>query len=155
MSAVVEPRGFEMDRRWLLVGKDGTFLTQRELPRLAMIGVRLRGDSLDVRADGAQPLIVEPLFEGPRVQALVWQSTSEAIEYDVETNEWFCDALGHEVRLLYMPDDAGRPVNPRFDRGGDLVSFADGYPLMMLGEASLGALNSLIEKAHAGKLPAV
>jgi uncharacterized protein YcbX len=151
LSAMVERRGLEMDRRWLLVDKDGTFLTQRELPKMATIRVWLRGDSLEVHADGAPKLRVEPLFDGPRVQALVWKTTSEAIEYDIDTSEWFSDALDTEVRLLYMPDDAGRAVNPLFDRGGDVVSFADGYPLMLLGEASLGDLNRrLAENADGG-----
>lgn len=136
-SAVVEPRGFETDRRWLLVDKNGTFLTQRELPKMATIKVGLRGYSIEVKADGMPAMVIEPLPEGPRVTALVWQSTSEAIEYDVDTNEWFSDLLGQEVRLLYMPDDAGRPVNPRFNRGGELVSFADGYPVMLLGKPRL------------------
>jgi uncharacterized protein YcbX len=145
MSAVVEPHGFKMDRRWLLVDRNGTFLTQRELPKMATITVRLSGDSIEVRADGMQPMIVEPLFHGERMLVLVWRSESEALEYDVETNEWFSDVLGEEVKLLYMPDDAGRTVNPIFDRGGDLVSFADGYPVMLLSEASLGDLNARLE----------
>ena len=130
-----------MDRRWVLVDRKGTFLTQRELPKMATIGVSLRGDAVKVKADGMQPMTVEPLFEGERQLVRVWRSESEALSYDVETNEWFSDALGQEVTLFYMPDDAGRPVNPRFSQNGELVSFADGYPLMMLGEASLDELN--------------
>jgi uncharacterized protein YcbX len=145
MSVVVEPRGFEMDRRWLLVDKNDTFLTQRELPKLATIDVHLRGDAVEVRADVAQPMMIEPLFEGERKFVRVWKSESEALPYDVDTNEWFSDVLGHEVQLLYMPDDAGRPVNPRFAQNGELLSFADGYPMMLLSEASLGDLNSRLD----------
>ena len=145
MSAVVEPLGFEMDRRWLLVDKNGTFLTQRELPKMATIKVSLRGDAVEVHADGAQPMTVEPLRDGERKFVRVWKSESEALPCDFETNKWFSDVLGEEVKLLYMPDDAGRPVNPLFDRDGDLVSFADGYPFMLLSEASLGDLNARLE----------
>ena len=145
IEAEVEPRGLRSDRRWLIVDKDGKFLTQRGLPKMATIGVAVSGNGLDVRADGFLPLRVDPI-EGERVTALVWNSTSEAVAYDIETNEWFSDVLGKKVTLLYMPDDAGRPVNPRFDRGGEMVSFADGYPLMLLGEASLAELNSRIER---------
>ena len=145
IEAEVEPRGLRSDRRWLIIDKDGNFLTQRGLPKMATIGVAVSGNGLDVRADGFVPLRVDPI-EGERVTALVWNSTSEAVAYDIETNEWFSDVLGKEVALLYMPDDAGRPVNPRFDRGGEMVSFADGYPLMLLGEASLAELNSRLER---------
>ncbi len=145
IEAEVEPRGLRSDRRWLIVDKDGKFLTQRGLPKMATIGVAVSGNGLDVRADGFLPLRVDPI-EGERVTALVWNSTSEAVAYDIETNEWFSDVLGKKVTLLYMPDAAGRPVNPRFDRGGEMVSFADGYPLMLLGEASLAELNSRLER---------
>lgn len=145
IEAEVEPRGLRSDRRWLIIDKDGNFLTQRGLPKMATIGVAVSGNGLDVRADGFVPLRVDPI-EGERVTALVWNSTSEAVAYDIETNEWFSDVLGKEVALLYMPDNAGRPVNPRFDRGGEMVSFADGYPLMLLGEASLAELNSRLER---------
>ena len=76
-----------------------------------------------------------------RVVTKVWDSTSEALSYDVETNKWFSDALEREVKLLYMPDDAGREVNQLFNQGNERVSFADGYPLLVIGEASLADLN--------------
>lgn len=147
MSAVVERRGFEFDRRWVMVDKEGKFLTQRELPQMATIRVVVQGDSLEVTANGSGTLRVEPLFEGPRVTTQVWASTGEAIAYDLETNEWFSDVLGTEVQLRYMPDDAGRPVNPLFDAGSDKVSFADAYPLLLANEASMADLNSRMETA--------
>lgn len=150
-SSAVEARGLEFDRRWLIVDKDGEFLTQREVPKMATVNVAVRGDALDVWANGSGKLAIEPLFEGERVTAEVWGTTSEALSYDVETNEWFSDALGQEVKLLYMPDDAGREINPKFNKGNERVSFADGYPLLVIGEASLADLN---DKLEAGGSPA-
>lgn len=151
-SAVIEKRGLELDRRWVLVDANGKFLTQRDLPRMATIRVAVKGDGLEVWAADAPKIRIDPIFKGPRVTTLVWNSTSDAIAYDVNTNQWFSDVLGTEVELRYMPDDAGRPVNALFDRGGDKVSFADGYPLMLLGEASLADLNDRIlsHNGHTG-----
>lgn len=144
-SAMVERRGFEFDRRWVIVGADGKFLTQRELPKMATIRVAVRGDSLDVTANGSGTLRIEPLVEGPRVATEVWGNAGEAIAYDVDTNEWFSDVLGNQVELRYMPNDAGRPVKPMFDAGGDKVSFADAYPVLLANEASMADLNSRME----------
>jgi hypothetical protein len=144
-SAVVETRGFEFDRRWVLVDAAGKFLTQRELPKMATIKVSVWGDCLDVSANGSGTLRVEPLFEGPRVATEVWDRAGDAIAYDVDTNEWFSDVLGTEVELRYMPDDAGRPVRPVFSLDDDKVSFADAYPVLLANEASMADLNTRME----------
>lgn len=153
-SSMIEPRGLEFDRRWLIVDKDGQFLTQREVPRMATVNVAMRGDALEVWANGSGRMSVDPLFEGERVVTRVWDSTSEAFRYDVETNEWFSDALEREVKLLYMPDNAGREISQLFNQGNERVSFADGYPLLVIGEASLADLNSRLGQTHSGESPA-
>jgi hypothetical protein len=81
---------------------------------------------------------------------VVWQSTVEAAVYGDEVNEFFSEIIGARVRLVYMPEASRRTVNPRFDRGNDVVSFADGYPLMALGEATLAGLNQRIMDARGG-----
>lgn len=148
-SAVVELRGLRLDRRWLIVDADGNFLTQRELPHMALVSISVKGDGVEVSAAGFPTLSIEPPAEGERVAAMVWDSESEAIVHDRRTNEWFSDVLGQDVKLLYMPDDAGRPISERFNKGGEIVSFADGYPLLVIGEASLADLNSRLD----GPLP--
>lgn len=144
-SAVVENRGLRLDRRWLLVDADGNFMTQRESPHMATVSVCFKGDGVEVSAAGFPPLSIVPPAEGERVTATVWDSDSEAIAHDQRSNEWFSDVLGQDVKLLYMPDDAGRPISERFNKGGEIVSFADGYPLLVIGEASLADLNSRLD----------
>ncbi len=153
-TAEVERHGLLLDRRWLIVDADGNFLTQRELPHMAAVSVGFKGSGIEARAGGFSPLAIDPLTIGERITAKVWDSTSEAIVYDLETNEWFSDVLGREVKLLYMPDDAGRPISERFNKGGEIVSFADGYPLLVISEASLAELNRRIGGADAGRQPA-
>jgi uncharacterized protein YcbX len=155
-SAAVEKRGLKLDRRWLIVNADGKFLTQREEPKMATVSVELMSDGFRVAAAGGSSRIVQvPAGDASLVDAKVWNSESVAFEYDVETNEWFSEVLSREVRLLYMPDFAGRPINERFNRGGELVSFADGYPLLATSGSSLEVLNSRIaEKAKTDGQPA-
>lgn len=143
-ESVVEPKGLRLDRRWLVVDSNGKFLTQRERPQMALIGVEITNDGLRVTSPAGDEIAIDPLTtsDGPQVSAIVWNSDSEAIVYDDHVNQWFSDAIGQSVRLLYMPDDAGRAVNERFNSGGDKVSFADGYPLLLIGENSLADLNS-------------
>ena len=141
-SSVVEKRGLELDRRWVIVDANGKFLTQRELPRMAKLRVARRGFGLEVSTEGATAIRIEQLTEGERVITAIWDRPGQSIAYDIETNEWFSDVLGQQVELRYMPEDASRPVNPIFDAGGDVNSFADGSPALLANEASMADLNS-------------
>jgi uncharacterized protein YcbX len=146
-EATVEDRGLQFDRRWMLVDEMNRFFTQREFPRMATISVWIEedGSGLGVAADSFGSVFV-PLKPdtGNKQQVTIWQSVCEGEIYGRALNEWFSDAVGTECQLVYMPDKTRRNVNPRFDRGGEIVSFADGYPVMILGEASLADLNSRI-----------
>ncbi|QQS33710.1 MAG: MOSC domain-containing protein [Acidobacteriota bacterium] len=155
-SSTVERRGLEFDRRWMIVDAAGKFLTQRQEPKMATITVEVTNVGLQVTSEnGSSMNVSKPGDDDSRILTKVWGSESEAFECDVEANEWFSDVLSREVRLLYMPDDAGRPINERFNRGGELVSFADGYPLLITAEPSLAMLNQKIaETTNAGRLPA-
>lgn len=156
-SATVYKRGLECDRCWVVVDATGKFLTQRELPRMATIAVERNGGGLNVSANGSGTLAIEPLGDGPRVETAVWDRSGQAITYDIDTNEWFSDALGTAVELRYMPEDAGRPVKSIGSKDTDRTGFADAYPLLLANEASMEDLNRRIEEAdmHAGRLPAV
>lgn len=145
-SATVEERGLQYDRRWMLTDADGKFFTQREFPRTALIEVGLEADSLTITADGFGRLEISLLPKTDHTrQVTIWQSVCRGEVYPAVTNEWFSDVLETNCQLVYMPDDSRRSVNPRFDRGQNIVSFADGYPLMVIGEASLDNLNSRLD----------
>lgn len=156
-SATVEPRGLRNDRRWMLIDADGRFMTQREFPQMATIGVVVTGDGLQVTSEGAGVMRIP--FEpgtGDIRQVTIWQSVCDAEIYGDVVNQWFSDVLGTPCQVVYMPDETKRSVNSRFDRGEDIVSFADGYPLLVISEASLEDLNDRIAEslAHAGRLSA-
>lgn len=142
-SDVVE-RGLAFDRRYLLVDKTGTFITQREVPRLCLVQTAFDADRLLVSTTG------KPTLELPRQlpadSALarrpyqVWDDSGSALEV-TQGSRWFSEFLNDDVSLLYMPDSERRAVNPKRARPGDIVSFADGYPLLLISEASLADLN--------------
>lgn len=146
-SAVVEERGLQYDRRWMLTDREGMFFTQREFPKMATITVRVESGELRVESEshGVMSIPFEPDM-GERGRVTVWNSVCEAEIYNGQVSEWFSDVLGTNCQLVYMPDTSRRGINPRFNLGDDVVSFADGYPLMVIGEGSLADLNSHLEE---------
>ena len=148
-SAIVEERGLRFDRRWMLTTPDGMFFTQREFPRMATMSVWIEedGSGLGVAADRFGDVFIpfEPDTD-KKQQVTIWQSVCEGEIYGAALNEWFSDVLGTDCQLVYMPDDSRRSVNSRFDRGNEVVSFADGYPLMVLSEATLDDLNMRLDE---------
>jgi len=147
-SATVEERGLQYDRRWMLTTPDGMFFTQREFPRMATISVWIEedGSGLGVAADRFGDVFIPSQPDtGNKQQVTIWQSVCEGEVYGGALNEWFSDVIGTNCQLVYMPDQTRRSVNKRFDHGDDVVSFADGYPLMVLSEATLADLNSRLD----------
>jgi uncharacterized protein YcbX len=150
-TALVQERGLQYDRRWMLVDEHGQFLTQRTFADMALLQVQLQSGGLKVihriRPE-LQPLFIPFEPAGPsRLQVTVWEDTCEAIEVSVEANAWFTQALGIPCRLVFMPDDCRRQVDLQFARPGDITSFSDGFPLLLVGEASLADLNSRLDEA--------
>jgi uncharacterized protein YcbX len=146
-EAVVEKRGLRFDRRWMLTDPDGMFFTQRQVPKMATITTEVIGDGLLVTSnvEGLMRIPFDP-DKGRRQNVTVWQSNVQGLVYNGEVSEWFSDVLGKKCQLVRMPDSSQRHVNKEFDSGNDIVSFADGYPLLLIGEASLEDLNRRIEE---------
>lgn len=144
-EADVAERGLAFDRRFMVVDGEGSFLTQRELASLASVTTELVPTALRLTAAGAGALEVPlGLAAGPRVRVRVWGFTGEAIEYEPAA-AWLSSLLGLPARLVYMPDDVQRPVSPARARPGDIVSFADGYPLLLVSQGSLDELNARLD----------
>jgi uncharacterized protein YcbX len=139
-EARVTARGFENDRRWMVVDESGRFLTQRVLPQMALIRVSVEGGALVVTRGELPPLRLPALHaDGARVDVEVWGDLVRAARHEAGS-DWFTRALGRSVQLVCMPDDSERPVDPEFARGGDVVSFADGFPFLVVNRASLEAI---------------
>jgi uncharacterized protein len=144
-EAIIEQRGLQYDRRRMLTDGNGKFLTQREFPKMSTISISLIETGLQVSADKFEDLTVPFEVEGESVKVQIWNSNCEAILSASQVNNWFSEVLQTNCNLVYMPDDSRREINPRFVVNNDIVSFADGYPFMIIGEKSLADLNSRLE----------
>src|SRR5581483_373112 len=144
--ATVEPWGLAGDRRWMIVDGDGRFVTGREHPRLVLIRPAIGAGFLRLAFPGLPELTVP--VPGPGAGGLmpvtVWASRLDATVASQEAGRWLSKVIGKEVRLVYLDDPTRRPSSPDYSRPGDVVSFADGFPLLLTSEASLARLNEWI-----------
>jgi uncharacterized protein YcbX len=142
----VVARGFDADRRWMIVDRSGKFVTQRELPQLALVNTALEGDQLRLTAPGRPELVLPLRHEsGNTREVQVWLDRAVAALHEAGST-WFSDYLRAPHELVYMPEHQRRQVNPARALPGDIVSFADGYPFLLISEASLADLNSRLEE---------
>lgn len=146
-DAVVERRGLAGDRRWMVVDADGTFLSQRSYPQLALVDVTERPGGLRLVAPGRPALEVPvPNANAARLRVTVWDDPVDAALASEEAHDWLSTHLDTDARLVYMRTDAHRPVDDAYAvRSDDTVSFADGYPLLLTNESSLDDLNARLD----------
>jgi uncharacterized protein YcbX len=139
----VEARGLAMDRRWMLVDEAGDFLTGREHTGITLVRTHVEDDCLRLTAPGMDELLVPVGGNAiPTIPVTVWADECHAVPVSEQADDWFSALIGTRCRLVHMNDDCARPVDPDYARGGDQVSFADGYPLLLISEASLTDLNT-------------
>ena len=140
----VERRGLAGDRRWMVVDDTGRFVSQREHPRLALVDVAWGpgADSLALAAPDQPPCTLPRVWnDGPFREVEIWRNRVPARVHP-GGSAWFSRVLGFPASAVYMPDEIERAVNPARSRPGDIVSFADAYPLLVISEASLHELNA-------------
>jgi uncharacterized protein YcbX len=142
-EARVVERGFELDRRWMIVDEGGRFLSQRETPRLALVHPRLATPGFVLsRPDGCELELPLSCETGEFVTVHVWEQPVRAVRHE-PGSLWLSEYLDRSVSLVYMPASERRPTK----RGGpsDIVSFADVYPFLLISQASLDELNRRLE----------
>ena len=143
----VELRGLQYDRRWMITDLSGQFITQREIPALAQIGTLIEPPYsvlFDRNAPNdryAIPLLSSD-YTDSEIDVTVWDDDVVATLVGDEADEWLSEKLDQPVHLVAMPTDAQRIADPRFAPEGQYVSFADGFPFLLIGTASLDDLNS-------------
>ena len=138
----VDQFGLRYDRRWMLVNPSGQFLSQRTHPRLALIAPTIDRDILRISAP-EMPSLEVPLHprEAVRSRVAVWRDSCPASWLGEGAAGWFSDFLECACSLVYMPESVVRPADPAFAPAGTRVSFADGFPFLLISEASLADLN--------------
>jgi hypothetical protein len=138
-QALVEPMGLQHDRRWMLIGADGQFMTGRQFPRLVLIEVAADTQGACFTAPDMPELRVEHADMNEDVPVEVWRSAFAARTGSWDADFWFSDFLGVACRLVYV--DAHTTRRTHADPSVP-VGFADGYPLLLIGTASLVDLNA-------------
>jgi uncharacterized protein len=142
-EAEIGPRGILHDREFMLASPAGEFLTQRELPGLALVRPALEDGDVCLEAPGMPVLRLMPSDAGPRTEVAIWRDRVIAVDQGAPAAEWFTTFLSAPVRLMRLPADSVRRVDPHFaPRPEDQVGFADAYPLLLISEESLEDLNT-------------
>jgi len=149
-KAVVTSRGFEHDRRWLLVDENNCFITQREYYQMALLRVAIEADGLRVTHKVSNKSLLIPFrtrdTDYEQAMVTIWDDTCMAEFVSTEADAWFTEVLNMRCRLVYMPDSTLRIVDQRYAHEDSITSFADAYPFLLIGQASLDELNNrLIE----------
>ncbi len=137
----VERVGFAFDRRWMVVDEDGLMITQRKKSRMCLIQPRLRENGLRLQASGMSDLDVSCLPDSPRRPVTVWEDHCSALDCGDEAGAWLSQFLGVACRLVFFPDDEVRQVDPAYAQPGDRTAFSDGFPILLISQASLDDLN--------------
>lgn len=143
--------GLELDRAWMVVDADGVFVSQRELPRMALIRPQLKTYEMILRAPGMLALHVAiDEVEAP-VSVRVWDDQVKAYDMGAVAAQWFTDFLGRPLRLVRFDPEQKRLSSLRWTGGLEAPNqFSDGYPVLVSSEASVADLNRrLVASGHA------
>jgi MOSC domain-containing protein len=155
-DAAVEPWGLAGDRRWMVVDLSGEVVTARERPPMVLVTPHLRDGALLLTGPGRPDLTVPVPAGDELIPVTVWASKLLAAPSGPAADAWFSEVTGEPVRLVYLDEPTRRATDPTYSRPDDLVSFADGYPLLLTTDGSLADLNEHIAagpRASEGPLP--
>lgn len=138
----VTEKGFQYDRKWMIIDNDRQFLSQRKLPKMALIKTALTDKTLILSAPDMEdlPLPLAPV-DGYIINSTIWHDQCGARSVSAEADQWLSDFLKQDCRLVYQPDEVIRPVDPDYAKPTDKVAFSDGFPFLLISENSLTALN--------------
>lgn len=146
-----------LDREWMVVDQNGGYMTQRDFPRMALITPTLQASTLAVDFPGLPTLelaLERPGPEAPTRRVHIWDDSLRAWDCDDATAAWFSQALGVPCRLVRFHADVTRAVSEKWTNGVAATTlFSDGYPVLVIGQASLDDLNDKLRGAGREPLP--
>ncbi|MES2940718.1 MAG: MOSC N-terminal beta barrel domain-containing protein [Pseudomonadota bacterium] len=149
-EALLTETGFDLDRAWMVVDEEGVFVTQRELPRMALIRPQLKLTEVVLRAPGmlALHLAIDSVDAAAPTPVRVWKDTVAAYDMGGVAAQWFSDFLGRKLRLVRFDPEQRRLSSTRWTGGVEAANqFADGFPLLVASEGSLAMLNEKLAAA--------
>lgn len=142
-AAKVEEKGLSFDRRYMLIDLDGHFITGRTHPQLTQIEVQFSQQNLQLNAPHMKQLIIDPTrFSGKPLTSTIWSDKVNSVHCNDDYDRWFSDYLQQPCQLVFFSETSLRCVKNRTTQ----VSFADGYPLLLVNQASVELLNTKLNK---------
>ncbi len=138
--------GLQYDRQWMLIDKQQNFLSQRSLPRMALIQVTVSKQRLTVSAPGMDDLrLTLGPTDGELIRSTIWHDQVDTLAVATEADQWFSQFLKTDCRLVYQPGNSIRKVSPDFAKPQDQTALSDGFPFLLTSENSLTALNDAMQ----------
>ena len=147
-KALVTDRGFEYDRRWMLVDKYNLFISQRVVPEMALLKAEItdHGIKIDYQLKNSAYIIPFQPETNEFADVAIWDDTCRGQFVSNEADTWFSKMLDFPCRLVYMPDETTRTTDPRYTPEKSITSFSDAYPFLIIGQSSLDDLNSRLDE---------
>ena len=140
-SLELDEKGVVGDRRWMVIDAEGRFVTQRTVTALTQVQPALLPGGLRLDDGGRTLEVPLPPLEAPRRQVTVWRDTFPALDAGEEAAAWLSARLGFACRLVAFANDVRREVDVTYAKDAQ-TTFTDAYPLLIVNEASLDALNA-------------
>lgn len=149
MTSKLKIRGLENDRRFMLIDKQGVFMTQRTVKEMALLQTAIKDDRIQVwhknQPTDILTIPTKPTYFTKEIEVEVWDTASLAQVMAPPINQWFQNQLNLDCQLVYMPDTAERRMKKEYNTARDLFSFADGAPILITGQAGLADLNNRLD----------
>ena len=142
----VGQRGFVHDREWMVVDASYRFLTQRQVNKMALVDVQVDAERLLLMAPGMPDLAVANAIDGETIEVRVWDDHTTAVIVSPDADAWLTEVLGQPCRLVRFPAAEVRAVDPAYAQSNDQVGFADGFPFLLISQASLDDLNGRLDQ---------
>lgn len=140
--------GIDLDRSWMVVDATGRFVSQRELPRMALVRITLKSDEMILRAPGMLAVHVALDRVEERTEVEVWNDRVAAFDMGALCAQWFSDFLGTKLRLVRFDPDVRRLSPARWTGALEAENaFQDAFPLLVASTASLAEINSRLGRA--------
>ncbi len=146
-QSAVEIEGLKHDRRWMLIDESNRFMTQRETPAMCLFKPAIHKNGLEISHLPSMEKLVIHHDEcmGEEFAVTVWDDVVQAQMVSIAANQWFSRLLNKPCRLVKMTTNTQRKTDVRYASKQEQMSFADSFPVLMIGEAALNDLNSKLD----------
>lgn len=141
-TAFIGSFGLNHDRRWMVVDKKGVMLTQRQISKMCLIQVELTDLGVVLTVDSMDSLFIATPSSRKKVSVKVWLDDCQAYDAGEKAAKWLSIVLSIECRLVYFPDGEFRQIDLSYANKGEGTAFSDGFPILLISDASLSDLNS-------------